>query len=248
MTFSAFSVVPTACNRCAIRSHSLCAALSPVELSALNAISRRRSYDAGQVIVTEGERDVFGNVVSGLLVEKKTLADGREQIVSLLFPGDFHGSIFDERADTSVHATTATMVCTFDRAGFETLIDGFPTLKQAMLQRTRAALADARSWMLLLGQKTAGERVSTFLLRLAQRQSELGCSHDAPGVVMDGMVLEIPITRAQIAAYLGLTIETVSRRLTALRDQRLIEISSSRALRLMDIAALRDAAGEIYDD
>lgn len=235
--------LPSACQLCAVRSQSLCADLSPRELGALNAISRRRSFQPGQVVVMEGDPDVFGNVVNGLLAEKKTMADGREQIVSLLFPADFHGNPLNDRADTTVHAVSPTTVCVFERGAFERLADEFPSLKSALLDHSLAALADARDWMLLLGQMSAGERVATFLLRMADRQAEAaGCSHHPNGLA-DGAVVEIPITRAQMAAYLGLTIETVSRRLTALRDSRLIDFESSRAVRLVSIDQLRAAAG-----
>ena len=233
---------PSSCQICAIRNQGLCAELTPIELNALNAVSRRRMFDPGQMVVMEGEPDVFGNVVSGLLVEKKSMADGREQIVSLLFPADFHGNPMNARADTTIHAVVATEVCLFERQPFERLTGEIPRLQRALLDRSLAALQDAREWMLLLGQKTAGERVATFLLRIAERQAEAGCAHDR-AALKDGDRVEIPITRAQIAAYLGLTIETVSRRLTALRDAHVVDLDGSRTARLLSIAQLRAAAG-----
>ena len=194
------------------------------------------------MVVMEGEQDVFGNIISGLLVEKKSMADGREQIVSLLFPTDFHGNPLNGRADTTIHAVAPTELCLFERNTFERLTGEIPKLQRALLDRSMAALQDAREWMLLLGQKTASERVATFLLRIAQRQSEAGCGH-ASSMLRDGDTFEIPITRAQIAAYLGLTIETVSRRLTALRDAHVIDLEGSRHVRLLNLAQLRATAG-----
>ncbi|MEM7693351.1 MAG: Crp/Fnr family transcriptional regulator [Pseudomonadota bacterium] len=228
-----------------IRSRSLCAALSPIELTALNGISRHRTVAAGQVIVTEGEPDVFGNVVTGLLAERKSLPDGREQIVSLLFPADFHGNAQNTHADTTVTAIVRSTVCQFDRTAFDNLMVGYPALRQAVTSHAFDALQDAREWMLLLGQKTATERVATFLIRMAQRQAATGCAHTASTPVGDGALVEIPITRAQMAAYLGLTIETVSRRLTALRDQKLLSFEEARLVRLDDVAALRRASGMV---
>ena len=240
-----FLSLPPTCTRCAIRSESLCSELSPIELSALSGISRRRVYEPGQVIVTEGDNDVFCNVVTGLLVEKKALSDGREQILSLLLPADFHGGPNSAVADASVHAVTRSTVCQFERAAFDDLLSGFPGLKQAVLEHSLTALTNAREWMLLLGQKTAEERVATFLLHTAERQGESGCSHIRTKRLADGVLVQIPITRSQIAAYLGLTIETVSRRLTALRDANLIEFDNSRLVRLLDVDQLRIAAGEL---
>lgn len=243
MTVTDFPDLATACSRCAVRSKSLCASLDPDDLRALNAISRRRLFDPGQTIVSEGDRDLFGNVVSGLLVEKKSMADGREQIVALLFPGDFHGAGNDGIvAATTVQAVTKTMVCVFDRSAFDGLVREQPAIKQAVLDQAFSALTEAREWMLLLGQKNATERVATFLLRLARRQAEPACSH-VEGGLEDGARVDIPITRAQMAAYLGLTIETVSRRLTALRDKGLITSDETRVIRLNDVAALRRTSG-----
>ncbi|MEM0907843.1 MAG: helix-turn-helix domain-containing protein, partial [Pseudomonadota bacterium] len=109
------------------------------------------------------------------------------------------------------------------------------------------SLAQARDWMLLLGQKSAEERVATFLLRMAERQADTGCAKRAHESVANGTTIDVPITRAQIAAYLGLTIETVSRRLTALRDAKLIALQSSRSITLLDVPALQRTAGRLMD-
>lgn len=242
MSATELSSLPPTCARCAIRSESLCADLSHSELTALSGISRRRVYEPGQVVVLEGDKDVFCNVVTGLLVEKKSLSDGREQILALLQPADFHGSPSTDLADSSVHAAVRSTVCVFERGAFDDMISGYPMLKQAVLEHSLSALAEAREWMLLLGQKTAEERVVTFLLRTAERQADFGCTHMPRKPVIDGTVIRIPITRAQIAAYLGLTIETVSRRLTALRDANLIEFDNSRMVRLCEVETLRRIA------
>ncbi|WMS44117.1 Crp/Fnr family transcriptional regulator [Acuticoccus sp. MNP-M23] len=238
-----YPAMPPVCSRCAVRSRSLCAKLDPVELGALNRISRPRSFSAGQIIVTEGDTDVFGNVTSGILCEKKTLPDGREQIVSLLFPADFHGNISATAADTTVQAITSATVCTFDRATFGALADDFPALQHAVSDYAFRALREARDWMLLLGQKSASERVATFMLRLATRQADVGCGHHTAPPLTDGARVEIPITRAQIAAYLGLTIETVSRRLTALREAGIISFDETRLFSIDRLSDLVAAAG-----
>jgi CRP/FNR family transcriptional regulator len=212
-------------------------------LWALNAISRHRHFDSGQIIVTEGEKDIFANIVTGMVVEKKGLADGREQIVSLLFPADFLGNAFGTRANATVQAVGPVTLCTFDRAGFDDAIDSFPALKEALFAHAYSELENAREWMLLLGQKAARERVATFLLRLATRVGSAGCSHYSPELARDGAEFEIPITRAQMASYLGLTIETVSRKLGALRDCGAIDLKGSRTVRLKNVEKLKAAVG-----
>jgi CRP/FNR family transcriptional regulator len=235
---------PPACLRCGIRNRSLCAALSPPELAALSSISRHKTYAPGQTIVTEGEPDVFGNIVSGIVVEKKSLSDGREQIVSLLFPADFLGNGFTGKADASVQTASPVTICTFDRVAFNRVLADNPMLRQAVLERAFAELENAREWMLLLGQKTAGERLATFLLRLATREAEAGCTHYHIDAAENGTELVIPITRAQVASYLGLTIETVSRKLTALRDAGIIEFHGQRNVKILNVVRLIEEAGQ----
>jgi CRP/FNR family transcriptional regulator len=230
--------------RCGIRNKSLCAAMTAQELWALSTISRHKTYAPGQTIVTEGEPDMFGNIVSGIVVETKGLSDGREQIVSLLFPADFLGNGFSGTAVASVTTASPVTICTFDRAGFARVLEEHPRLKQAVLDRAFAELENAREWMLLLGQKTAGERLATFLLRLATREAEAGCSHYALDTAENGAELSIPITRAQVASYLGLTIETVSRKLTALRDAGIIEFHGQRTVKILNVSRLIEAAGQ----
>jgi len=235
------SSLPAPCRDCAARSRSLCGRLAPPDLEALSAVSRRRTYRPGQLVAMEGQPDPIGTIVSGLLAGKKTMADGREQIVALLFAADFHGNPLTERAGTTTHALTSARLCLFDRPHFERLLETSPDLRRAFLAHTLSALTDAQEWMLLLGQKTAGERVASFLLRLAERRAASGCRH-RPAPLEDGVIVEIPLTRAQMAACLGLTIETVSRRLSSLRDSGLIDFQTSRTVRLVRIDQLRATA------
>lgn len=234
--------MPPRCAHCAVRSRALCSALSPEELTMLSGSSRQRHFEEGRTIVSEGETGIIANVVSGILVEKKTLPDGREQIVSLLFPSDFIATDIDELADTTVQAASDVELCAHDTASFFRLMESQPGLTKAYLAHARHELRNARDWLLLLGQKTAEERVATFLLRLATRQTQAGCSHYAFEDARDGMKVDIPITRAQIASYLGLTFETVSRRMRAMESAGIIALPNARAATLRDVRRLRELA------
>lgn len=232
------AVLPAVCERCGVRTRSLCGVLNPDELHAVNAISRLRTVETGQVVVVEGDHDLFATVVSGILLVKKGLEDGREQIINILFPSDFMGRAFARDASFTVEAASDAVICTFDKAGFEHAVDSYPAIQRKLLDLTLAELDQARDWMLLLGQKDATERVATFLLRLADRS---GCAGGgANGAPAE---FELPITRADIAAALGLTIETVSRKLTSLRKAGIIGIRSTRHVSVLDPARLRAAAG-----
>jgi CRP/FNR family transcriptional regulator len=243
-----FEKLPLACSRCAVRSRSLCGALSGEQLKALNDISLHRSYAGGQTIVTEGERDFFGNVVDGIVIEKKSLEDGREQIVSLLFPADFLGRVFTGTAEATVEAVSEVTLCTFDKKRVERVLDTYPELGRKLLEHTVEELGQAREWLLLLGQKTATERVATFLVRLASRSAATGCSHLSVDPKRTGVEFTLPISRGQIAAFLGMTIETVSRKLTALRKAGVIEIVDIRTVRILDAARLNRVAGQFDPD
>lgn len=203
------------CDSCAVRGISLCASLDDLELTALNAIGRRRIVPAGQVVSWAGDASSFcANVVRGALKVTATTADGREQIVGLLFSGDFVGQLFTDETTLTVTAMTETDLCSYSRTAFESLLDDYPRLERMLLKRTVASLNEARERMLLLGRKNAQERVAGFIAVLAERSAMRGA---------DGLLhVSIPISRGEMADYLGLTIETVSRQLTRLRTAKVI--------------------------
>lgn len=234
--------LPAQCKQCGVRSRALCGVLSQEELTALSGSSRHRHFFEGQTIVIEGEPAIVGNITAGVCIEKKALPDGREQIVSLLFPADFISGDLAGASDTTVQAVTDVRLCVHDRTGFEKLMEEHAGLQKAYLAHARHELTNAREWMLLLGQKNAEERVATFLLRLATRYTEAGCRHYPLGDARDGMVFDIPITRAQIAAHIGLTIETVSRKLRALCDQGVIALIGTRTVKVLNVARLKAIA------
>ena len=133
------------------------------------------------------------------------MADGRRQVVGFLVPGDFLGLAFGRTYVYTAEAITAVAACRFQRSRFMELLEELPALEREILGRTSNELAAAQQQMLLLGRKTARERLASFLADLAERS-------DA-----DGGPLELPMGRADIADHLGLTIETVSRTFTGLR-------------------------------
>jgi CRP/FNR family transcriptional regulator len=155
---------PALCQNCAIRNLSLCGALTNAEIGSLNSISGRRRLRAGEVYAVEGdEATAFANVVSGVAKLVRRMEDGREQIVGLLFPSDFMGRTFGQekpaRIPYTVEAATDLELCTFTSAGFEQIVETHPMLERKLLERTLGELDAARDWMLLLGRKSAGERV-----------------------------------------------------------------------------------------
>ena len=161
--------------------------------------------------------------------------DGREQIVGVVYPSDFIGRPFGGTSGHGVTALTEAKVCVFARRDFDAFAHEHPALEHKLLERTLSELDRTRRWMLLLGRMNAGQKVATFLLELADRIGTKG---------KDGTTgLVLPLSRQQIADVLGLTIETVSRQLTSLRSEGLIDLPSRREIVLRDSDGLKQRAG-----
>ena len=230
------------CDHCPVRHQAVCGAMDEVQVRKLAQIAHRKKIPSGQTIISDEEPvDFFANVISGAIKLTKTLPDGRQQIVGLLFPPDFLGRAYSRNNPYTAEAATEVEICTFPNAAFERLVGEYPELQARLFQHTLDELDAARDWMLLLGRKTAEEKVASFLLMLARRSLLTGCQHKGP----PGMAaFELPLTRADVADYLGLTIETVSRQLTRLKTSNVIRLSSNRLIMVPDLDRLARAAGQ----
>lgn len=237
------SIAPTLrCQHCAVRNQAVCGAMSDEQLSRLSEISHRKKFSAGQMIMSdEAPVTFFANIISGTIKLTKTIADGRQQIVGLLFPPDFLGRTFGRNNPYFAEAASEVEVCVFPNEAFERLVGVYPELKHRLFERTLDELDAARDWMLLLGRKTAEEKVASFLLMLARRSVMADCQHQGGSSAAQ---FELSLKRADIADYLGLTIETISRQLTRLRAAGIINIIDARSIKVLDIGALAGAAGQ----
>jgi CRP/FNR family transcriptional regulator len=120
------------------------------------------------------------------------------------------------------------------------MVKRYPGLEHRLFENTLDELDSAREWMLLLGRKTAQEKVASLLVMIAQRAPNVGCSHTPE---MNFASFTLPLTRSDIADYLGLTLETVSRQITKLKSASIIELIDNREIIVPDIEALEDIAG-----
>jgi CRP/FNR family transcriptional regulator len=189
-----------------------------------------RSHDA---MVHEGD-DVewLFRIKDGIVKLQRILSDGRCQIVGLLFAGDFLGLAGEAAAPYSAYAVGVVSADRFSRRAMEQLCESSIPVARQLLRWANKELAAAQEQMLLLGCKTPREKFASFLLRLIQRQ-------DNPNLVY------LPMTRTDIADYLGLTLETVSRTISQFRRDGLITPLDRSAVRIMDlptIAHLADCA------
>ncbi len=222
------------CNTCEVRDFASCAPLSADEQKRLASIMSTVEIEAHRPIFDEADpaEHVF-NVTGGAVKIYKLLPDGRRQITGFLQPGDFLGLTHKEAYAYSAEALVATKLCRFPRRKLERLLDDMPKLEQRLLGMASHELAAAQDQMMLLGRKSAKERVVSFLLMMSAASIRRGKPADP---------VSLPMNRSDIADYLGLTIETVSRTFTQLRAQKLIELADEKQVRLLKPQALREIA------
>jgi CRP/FNR family transcriptional regulator len=159
--------------------------------------------------------------------------------VGVAYPSDFIGRPFGQTSRASVVALTDARVCVFARNDFDRFAREHPELEHKLLERTLSELDRTRSWMMLLGRKTAPEKIATFLLEMSERLAETGCQPSFG----PARRFSLPFSRQQVADVLGLTIETVSRQFTKLKNDGVIELPSRREVEIVNRGALLALAG-----
>jgi len=242
MNVSTTSVAPN-CGDCPIRHRAVCARCEADELAELDKIKYYRSFEAGQTIIWSGDKMEFvGSVVSGIATLTQTMEDGRTQMVGLLLPSDFVGRPGRDGAAYDVVATTNLVMCCFRKKPFEKMMNETPHISQRLLQMTLDELDAAREWMLVLGRKTAREKIASLLSIIARRDASL-----TPKGLIGPMVFDLPLTREAMADYLGLTLETVSRQISALKRDGVIVLEGKRHVTVPDMGRLMEEAGDDTD-
>ncbi len=213
------------CADCKVRLISVCSVLALDELEELEVLSQHLSFDKGQALFGQGETagSVF-NVIEGALRLTRLLPDGRRQVMGFALPGDFLGLALQERYSVSAEALGPVRTCRFGRHDFATVVEAKPHLLKSLHDRAGYELNLAQEQMLLLGRRTAEEKVAAFLLSLRDRFARTGhCS----------VTVELPMGRQDVADYLGLSIETVSRILSR-RDRAPTLLVVPGGVRLLD--------------
>ena len=231
------------CSDCPIRHRAVCARCDSGELQDLDARKYYRTIPAGQGIIWAGDTmDFVASIVSGIATLTHTLEDGRTQMVGLLLPSDFVGRPGRPRAAYDVTATTDVTLCCFRKKPFEDLMARTPNLAQRLLEMTLDELDAAREWMLLLGRKTAREKIATLLAIIIRRDASLNLRGRQGALEFD-----LPLTREAMADYLGLTLETVSRQVSALKRDGVIVLSGKRHIVIPDLDRLMEETGDDSD-
>ncbi len=225
------------CFDCAVRLQAVCGVLASDELREFKNSGATVHRAAGETIFFEGDvaTHVY-NLTSGVLRLSKMLPDGRRQIAGFLFPGDFLGITMEDEHAFTAEAIIPSKLCQFSRARFDGFVDSHPHLERRLYTIAAHELAAARQQVVMLGRKTAAERVASFLLMLDARRISSGS-----GEKLDGFIT-LPMSRSDIADYLGLRIETVSRELSALKASRLIRLTTTQTIRFVDRERLEQLA------
>ena len=229
------SDIPVLCRACEARHKGICGVLQPHQLQELSKHTTKSIFEAEHEISPAGEKITRqSNILSGVVKLSKLTSDGRQQIVGLQFAPDFLGRPFARQSDVSADAATDVRVCSFPTHVLDAMIKESPELEHRLHQQTLKELDEAREWMLTLGRKTASEKVASFLYLIASH-IDPESTHRSGSVMFD-----IPLKRSDIADFLGLTIETVSRQMTKLRHAGLINLINNRTVEIPDIDRLRN--------
>ena len=232
----------TVCEKCHVHNRDFCNSANDEAVARLNRISHIRKCSAGEAILAEGdEAQIVGNVVSGVLKVTKILSDGREQIVGLLFPTDFFGRAYSDTSEFSIEAATDATICAMERHSFESLIEEFQVIEHQLLVSTFNELDAAREWMVLLGCQNTLEKIANFFLMLLKRNDQQ-CRVEIP--YREAVVVVFPISRIDIVAYLGTTVETLSRQIQFLSRKGAIRVLDSKHFEILDEAKLAKFAGQ----
>jgi|TARA_B100000959_G_scaffold279118_2_gene338700 CRP/FNR family transcriptional regulator, anaerobic regulatory protein len=220
----------TRCATCEIRSYSFCRCLKDDQLNIFSKISSEKEFKNKQtVFLQEEESKNLYNITQGNIKIYKLLRDGRIQIIGFLYPGDFFGSYKKGKYNYSAESIGDVKLCVFKQEVLDNYLEKNMNLAKELLHMTSHELTLAQDRIGVLGKLNANQRMAAFILNISKQRARIGWQ-DNP--------ISLPMMRQDIADYLGLTLETVSRELTKLKTSNLIKVLSSSQIYLRDKASL----------
>lgn len=224
------------CFGCPVRELAVCNTLAQSELATLRRSGSCKRLSAGEPLCWQGDQATHVYTVThGMLRLSRVLSDGRRQVTGFAFPGDFLGVTMEDEHTFTAEALSEVELCQFSRGRFDSFIESHPHMERTLYSVAARELAAARDQLVLLGRKTATERLASFLLEMARHTAQ---------TAGDPMRVSLPMARIDIADYLGLRIETISRELGVLKASRLVRMVGIHELWILDKLELeRLAAG-----
>lgn len=223
------------CQGCEVRDKAVCGVLDCARLEVFRNLGWTLKLAPGQALFHEGDpaTRVF-TLTRGTLKLYKLLADGRRQVTGFLHPGDFLGISVDDEHAFSAEALEDSQLCWFPKRRFDDFVDDDPAMERELYRMAAHELAAAQRQFVLLGRKTAMERLASFLLGLAERAEWSQGSWRG--------TIRLSMSRSDIADYLGLTKETVSRVISALRRDRIVRLERLEVVQVLDHQRLKQLA------
>ena len=204
------------CAQCSVRLIAFCGILDDSDILQLEAISKDKNIPKGKNVFLQGDEvRTFYNIKQGSVKIYKLSHDGRKQIVGFLYPGDFLGMSDQDLYAYNAEALEDTKLCQFNKTVLENFFLKFPMVESKILNLVNHELAAAQDQIFLLGKYSAKERLLQFFLNISNQREKLGWG---------GNPIRLSMPRSDIANYLGLTIETISRTLSELKQDQIIKM------------------------
>lgn len=213
------------CSLCTVRGRSICTLLSPHEIAHVEKVMAHRHVAQHKAVLVEGEpNDCLYVVVSGCFRLTKYLEDGRRQVTGFLFKGDFFGVRPSRECAYTAEALEDSYVCRFPHSFLDESAADNPGIKDRLIERGQTEYHKAQDHIVLLGKKSAEEQVLAFIDMIAKSGAVDGETQTVP----------LPMPRQDIADYLGLRLETLSRTLALLKKKGVLKDISRKSLVLSD--------------
>jgi CRP/FNR family transcriptional regulator len=217
----------------------LLAALSPESQAEFRRLVRLKTVPARTTLVSEGEEaSEIGYVLSGTLAMTKLLADGRVHIIGLLVPRDLYGRLFDGPYRYNIEAVSEAQLICLNRQAFERLLSQEAEAERLLLVQVIEELEASHEWILLLNGPKVMNRVASFLIILARRRLDHAAAPERP------LEVQLPLSRNDLACYLGTRPETLSRTFHELADLGILRFLDPNHFEILDLSALLDASGQ----
>ncbi len=218
------------CSVCKVRTYSFCRCLSEDKLKIFSNISFEKSFDDKENIFIQNDSAThLYNITEGNVKIYQLLDDGRIQIIGFLYPGDFFGSYRNNKYNYCAESIGNLKVCVFDQKILDDYLDENPVVAKELLNQTSFELTLAQDRITVLGQLNAIERIARFLSNVSDQRKRIGWKNNP---------ISLPMTRQDIADYLGLTVETVSREFSNLKTSNVIKMITSKQIYITDINKL----------